>query len=142
MADIALSGRATTNRAIDVVKRPAHNDQSTYPAAEAITAGAPVRLDTATGRWTNANGSVAAEAATHVALRTVGAGESVTAARRCTVDGFDLSALAYGAPVYLSNTDGRLADAAGTVSAVVGRVVPGFATTIGVAADKLLDVQL
>lgn len=142
MPNLSLTARATTDRKIDAVKRPAHNDQSTYPAAEAILAGAPVRIDTATGRWTNANGTVIGEAASHVALRTVGAGESLTAVRRCTVDGFDLSALAYGAPVYLSNTDGRLGDVAGTVSAVVGRVVPGFATTLGVAADKLLDVQL
>lgn len=33
-----------------------------------------------------------------------------------------LAGLAYGAPVYLSNTAGRLADAAGTVSVLLGRV--------------------
>lgn len=143
MADIALTSRATANRAIDVVKKPAHNDQATYPAAEAITAGAPIRLDTANGRWTNANATSAAEArASHVATRTVIAGESLTGVRRCTLDGFNLDALAYDAAVYISNTDGRLADAAGTTSVVVGRVVPGFAVTLGTAADKLLDVQL
>jgi hypothetical protein len=143
MANIALSTRATTNRAIDVVKKPAHNDQATYPAAEAITAGAGIRLDTTTGRWTNGNGTTAPEArVTHIATRTVSGGEALTGVRRCTIDGLVLDALAYDAPVYVSDTDGRLADATGTVTALVGRVVPGFAVTLGTAADKLLDVQL
>lgn len=141
MAVIALSTRATTNRAIDVVKKPAHDDQSTYPAAEAITAGAPIRLDTTSGRFTNANGTLAAEArVTHIATRTVLAGEPLTGVRACTLDGYVLDALAYDAPVYLSDTDGRLDTVAGTVSVVIGRVVPGFAVTLGTAADKLLDV--
>ncbi len=55
MADINLTARATANRCISVVKKPAHNDQATYPASEAITAGAPIRLNTTTGRWANAN---------------------------------------------------------------------------------------
>lgn len=143
MALIALSTRATTNRAIDVVKKPAHNDQATHPAAEAIVAGAPIRLDTTNGRWTNGNGTTAPEArVTHIATRTVAAGESLTGVRRCTVDGFVLDALAYDAIVYVSDTDGRLGDTVGTVSAIAGRVVPGFAVTLGTAADKLLDVQL
>jgi hypothetical protein len=143
MAVIALSTRATTNRAIEAVKKPSHNDQATYPAAEAIVAGAPIRLDTTTGRWTNANGTTAPEArVTHIAMRTVAAGESVTGVRNCTLDGFVLDALAYDAPVYLSDTDGRLDTVAGTVSTIVGRVVPGFAVTLGTAADKLLDVKL
>lgn len=143
MADIALTTRATTNRAIDIVTQPAPNDQITRPAAEAITAGAPIRLDTSNGRWTNANGTIAAEArATHLAARTVVAGEALTGVRGCTVDGLVLDALAYDADIFLSNTDGRLGDIAGTVSVVVGRVVPGFATTLGTAADKLLDIRL
>ena len=141
MAVIALSTRATTNRAIDVVKKPAHDDQATHPAAEAITAGAPIRLDTTSGRFTNANGTSAAEArVTHIATRTVLAGEPLTGVRACTLDGFVLDALAYDAPVYLSDTDGRLDTVAGTTSVIVGRVVPAFATTLGTAADKLLDV--
>ena len=141
MADIALSAQATAERAIRLVTKPSHNDQITKPAGEAITAGAPIRLDTATGRWTNANGSSAAEArATHVAWRTVGAGESLTGVRNCLVDGFTLDALAFDAPVYLSNTDGRLADAAGTTSVIVGRVTSAFATLLGSGPDKLLDI--
>lgn len=141
MAVIALSTRATANRAIDVVKKPAHDDQATYPAAEAITAGAPIRLDTANGRFTNANGTSAAEArVTHIATHSAIAGEALTGVRACTLDGLVLDALAYDAAVFLSDTDGRLDTVAGTTSVIIGRVVPGFATTLGTAADKLLDV--
>lgn len=141
MADIALEQRVTDEKQITVVKRPGHNDQHTAPAAEAISAGSPIRLDTATGRWTNANGTSAAEArVTHIAVRTVVAGESLTGVRGCLIGGLVLDALAYDAPVYLSNTDGRLADAAGTTSVIIGRVVPAFAMTLGNAPDKLLDV--
>lgn len=147
MADIALTTRATTNRAIDIVTQPAPNDQITRPAAEAVTAGAPIRLDTGNGRWTNANATSAAEArATHIAARTVVAGEALTGVRGCIIDGFVLDALAYDAPVYVSVTDGRLTDTApagaGEQQVLVGRVVPGFATTLGTAADKLLDIRL
>jgi hypothetical protein len=43
--------------------------------------------------------------------------------------------MAFDAPVYLSDTDATLADTAGTVSTVIGRVVPGWNAT---TADKLL----
>jgi hypothetical protein len=113
----------------------------TLPAAEAITAGAPVRLDTSNARWTNGNGGSAAEARIWgVATRTVVAGEACTAVRGCHLDGYDLSALAYDQVVYASNTDGRIGDVAGTVTVVMGRVVPAPATTLGTALDKILEV--
>lgn len=136
MADIALT---TANR-IEVIQSL---HQKTLPAAEAITAGAPVRLDTSTGKFTNANGTTAPEARVWgIATRTVVAGEPVTAIRKGYLDGFALSGSAYDAALYLSDTDGRIADAAGTVSVVVGRVFPGTATTLGTAYDKLLQVDL
>lgn len=136
MAEIAL---VTANK-IEVVES---NRQMTLPAAEAIAAGAPVRLDTANGRWTNANGSGAAEARVWgLATRTVIAGEALTAIRDGVMDGFDLSALAYDAAVYLSDTDGRIDTVAGTVSVVVGRVIPGTSTPLGTAYDKILSVEL
>jgi hypothetical protein len=142
MANINLTTRATTNRAIDLVTRPSHENQRTLPAAEAIVAGAPVRLDTTNGRWTNANGTVAGEARWWgIAMRTAVAGESVTAVRSCLLDGYDLATPAYDAPIYLSDTDGRLGDTPGTVAtAIVGKVVAGTATTLGTAYDKLLEV--
>jgi hypothetical protein len=136
MADIAL----TVADRVNVVESL---EQKTAPAAEAIVAGAPVRYDTATGRFTNANATVPAEARAYgLATRTVPAGMPVTAIRRGYLDGFDLSGLAYDADVFLSDTDGRLADAAGTESVAVGVVAPAFATTLGTAADKILYVAM
>lgn len=137
MADIAL---VTANR-VSVVESI---QQMSLPAAEAITAGAPVRIDTSTGKFTNANGTSAAEARVWgIASRTVLAGDALTAIRRGVLDGFALDALAYDAAVQLSNTDGRL-DSGGTptVVATVGRVIPSAATTTGTAYDKLLSVEL
>ena len=135
MADIAV---ATAGKIHVVVAK----EQLTVPAAETIAAGAPVRIDTSAGTFTNANGSSAAEARVYgIATRSVAAGEPVTAIRRGILDGFTFSQ-AYDAAIYLSNTDGRLADAAGTTSVIVGRVVPGTATTLGTAYDKLLSVEL
>lgn len=117
--------------------------QMTLPAAEAIVAGAPVRLDTSTGKFTNANGTTAPEARVWgIAVHSAAAGEPVTAIRNGVMDGFDVSGLAYDAPVYLSDTDGRLDTAAGTVSVVVGRVIPATGTTLGTAFDKILSVEL
>lgn len=120
--------------------------QMTLPAAEAIEPGAPVRIDTATGRFTNANGSAAGEArawgiATGDRESAIPAGWPVTAVRRGVLEGYNLTQ-AYDAAIYLSDTDGTLADTAGTVSTVVGRVIPATATTLGTAYDKLLSIEL
>lgn len=117
--------------------------QHTFVADEAIAAGAIVRIDTTSGKATNAKGTTAAEArafgiATHKAV----AGQPVTVIRRGIIDGFDLSGLTFDDDVFLSDTDGVMADAAGTVSKIVAITVPGFATTLGTAADKLLFVDL
>lgn len=116
--------------------------QLTVPAAEAIVAGAPVRIDTTAGTFTNANGTTSGEARVYgIATASVAAGEPVTAIKRGILDGFTFTQ-AYDAAIYLSDTDGRLGDSAGTVSTVVGRVIPGTATTLGTAYDKLLSVEL
>jgi hypothetical protein len=117
-------------------------EQMTLPAAEAIVAGAPVRLDTTAGTFTNSNGTTAPEARTYgIATKSVAAGETVTALAKGVLDGFTFSQ-AYDATIYVSDTDGRLGDAAGTVSKIAGRVIPGTATTLGTAYDKLLRVEL
>ena len=116
--------------------------QITGVADEAIVIGAPVRLATATGKITNSNGTSAAEARTlGIALNAAAAGEAVTVLMEGILDGFALAG-AYDSDVFVSDTDGRLGDAAGTVSKVVGRVVPGWATTLGTAADKLLLLDM
>lgn len=121
------------------------SDKFTAPAESAdLAPGDMVRLNTTTGKFTKANGSSAAEARVYGMLIN-GANkvnDGVTAVRRGIVGLGDtaLSALAYDADVYLSDTDGKLADAAGTVSKVVGRVIPVFAGS-GTAA-KVLKIEL
>lgn len=135
MANLSL---VTANR-VEVVEALI---QMTLVAAEAIAAGQAVRIDT-NGKFTKANGSAAGEARIYgLAAHTVIAGEPVTAIRKGVMDGVDVSGLAYDAVVYLSDTDGTLADAAGTVSTVVGRVIPGTSVTLGTSPDKLLFVDL
>lgn len=138
MAVIAL---VTANK-LDVVESI---EQMTLPTAEVCNPGQAVRLDTTTGNWTKANGTAAGEARAYGVV--VGgipnvAGQAVTAIKRGVVDGYDLDALAYDAPVYLSDTDGALDTAPGTVNTPVGRVIPGTGTTIGTAHDKLLLIDL
>ncbi len=119
-------------------------EQMTLLAAETITPGACVRIDTSTGKFTNGNGTSAAEARIYgiaVGSHDIPAGMPVTAVRMGTLDGFSFSQ-AYDAAIYASDTDGRLGDAAGTVSVVVGRVVPGAAEPLGGALAKLLQVHL
>lgn len=134
MADIALT---RANR-VEIVES---RQQMTLAAAENIVPGAPVRI--ANDRFTNANATSGAEAAAY-GIATgdvlVVAGMPITAVRDGVLDGFELGG-ATGSPVYLSNTDGRLADDAGTTSVVVGRVIPGTAELLG-SSHKLLNVEL
>lgn len=117
--------------------------QATLPAAEAIVAGAAVRIDVANGRFTNANATSAAEVRVYgIATKTVAAGEPVTAVRKGVLDGYVLDALAYDQVVFVSNTDGRLDDAAGTVSTPAGRVIPGQNVNLGVGLDRFLFIDL
>ncbi len=115
-------------------------DQVTAPASEAITLAQYVRLSTA-GKLEPGNGTDATESAKGgVALSTVGAGETVTMVTDGYLDvGNALTAMAFNASVYLSDTDGTLATTAGTVSRVVGRVVAAWGAT---SADKLLRVEM
>lgn len=114
--------------------------QWTAPLAETIAVGEAVRIDTSTGKITPANGTDAAESRFWGILASIdGAGITGTVIKEGVIDvGNALSALAFDAPVYLSDTDGTLADAAGTVTVIVGRVVPAWAA--GASADKLLHI--
>lgn len=119
-------------------------EQMTLPAAEAIEAGAPVRIDTSTGKFTNANGTTAAEARVYgIAVKSVAAGMPVTAIRRGVLDGFDLSSQAYDLAIYLHDTDGTLSDGTGdsTVDVAIGRVIPAHSQSVGSVLDKLLLVE-
>jgi len=135
MADIAL----TTANKIETVGIPER--QLSLKTVEAVVAGAPVRQDT-DGLWTNANATTATEAAAYgIVLTSKAASEYVTAVKRGRLDGYNLSALAYGDPVYLSDTDGRLSSTPGTQNVQVGIVVSRTGTTLGTANDKILEVD-
>src|SRR5689334_10201438 len=104
MATIAL---VTANK-VEIVGVP--KDQWTAPAAVAVNAGQAVQLN-ASGKWALAKSTTAALARrVYIATRTVLAGQSLTAIRHGEMDGFDLSGLAYNAPVYLTDTDGVIGD--------------------------------
>lgn len=142
MADISL----TTAGDVTIVSGEMGDGNLAPPgvAGEAITAGAPVYRHATTGKYLNsdANGS-GTDKVIGVALRTVVAGEPLTAAKgNAILGGYDLSGLNFGATVYVSNTVGRLADAAGGTSLAVGTVVPGLAVPAGDTSDKLLQLAL
>jgi hypothetical protein len=135
MANIAL----TTAAKVEVVGIPER--QLTVPAAEAIVAGAPIRLD-ANGKWVNGNATTATEAAiVAIAADNAAAGVALTGVQKGRMDGF-VFAGAYGSAVYVSDTDARLADAPGTQNVQIGRVVPKTGTTLGTAYDKILEVDI
>ncbi len=91
----------------------------------AIASGQTFYVDGTTGRALLGNGSGAGTAVFRgIALKSGGPGSGIDGLEEGFVDGYDFSALAYDAPVYLSNNAGNLATAAGTVAVQVGRVVP------------------
>jgi len=136
MAAISLTTAGRANVVESII-------QATLSIAETVAVGNAVRLDVSTGKWTKANGSSAAEARIYgIVVDVDGAGSAVTVLRKGVLDGFNLTSLAYDAAVYLSDTDGGLDTAAGTVSTVIGRVIPGTAVTTGTALDKLLFIDL
>jgi hypothetical protein len=140
MADIALSN---TSAKVNVGSLP--KVQWTGVAGEAIATPGPVYFHATTGRFFRSDGNAAAPAngvfgiATHACA---GAGEPLTVIRQGPMDQFDVSALNFGAKLFLSDTVGALADAAGTRSVVVGTVVPVFGTQPGTTPDKILLVEI
>lgn len=125
---------------VRVVKR-SDLTQLTLPAGEAINAGQYCRPSSA-GKFEYGNGTTTGEVGDgFIAEKSVAIGDPLTAHKGPGVVldlGAALDGLSYGASVYLSDTDGRLADAAGTVSLVVGKVIPGWAGT----AKKLLRLTM
>jgi hypothetical protein len=110
-------------------------------AATALTALTPVYLHGTSGKATKGDGSGAGTAGiVGLAAKAVAADGAVTIlGDGSLVAGIDLSGLNYGARVYLSDTEGALADANGTVNVCIGRVVPGLAS---LTPDKLLLVKI
>lgn len=127
MADLTI----TKARQVEVIQ------QFTGPAVEAIAVGQRCRFDVTTSKIALGNATVAAEARRGgIATNAAAIGESVTIINQGIVDvGEALAALDFGALVYVSDTDGTFADAAGTVTVIAGQVVPGWGST---TADRLL----
>jgi hypothetical protein len=143
MADLALSSsNASTqtgnnNRSADVENSI---EQLTYPAAVAMDELTPVYLNSS-GKWAKADASAAGTADVFgLTVKKVAAGEPVTAISKGIVGGFVLTSLAYGASVYLSDTEGKVADAAGTVSVKIGRVVPVYGQVRGNSPAKMVQI--
>lgn len=90
--------------------------------AEAVTRG-QILYQTATGAFGIADANDAGkEQARGVALEGGGAGQVIRMLKRGVVEGFTVSGLNCDAPLYLSNTAGALADGAGAMTVICGRV--------------------
>lgn len=120
MADIAIQYPASAIRF--GAEGPTHV-RSYIAGAGGITQSQSFYLDPTTGTILPTNAGAAGTAAARgIALNTAGAGSAVDGLENGYVGGFDVSALAFDAVVYLSNTAGKLSTTAGTTSAIVGRV--------------------
>jgi hypothetical protein len=118
MADLALT-------AAQVRVTKGNCEVHTGIASAAITVGQPVYIVTATGKYAvaDANGASPLNTVRGIALNTAAAGKAVDVLVRGFLYGFTLTAVDYGAQVFVSDTAGSLADAAGTASLPVGRCV-------------------
>ncbi len=131
------------------ITRTAEQVASVYPhypnkivsgiAAAAIEAGQPVYIDS-NGKYNLADANAAAaDQFRGIALNTVGAGQPVSVMEEGYLYGYTLSGIAYDGLAYVSDTVGELADAAGSTSLVVGRVVARFGSDGN--ATKILKVS-
>jgi hypothetical protein len=140
MADIAL----TTADRVHVVGHPI--EQLSLTCSEDITAGAPVGIvssSTDAGEWVRADASTSAKNRTYgIATKTQKAGLPLTAIRKGRMSGFVFTDQDYDEEIFLSDTIGRIADAAGTVSVRIGRVVPSTAEPTGTAHGKILEIDV
>lgn len=145
MADIALKpstiGQTSNNfQTIDVVGLTV--EQDTGIAGEAIKCGAPVYIDPTTGRLLESDANVAARQKFYgFASHKAAVGESLTVYNRAVVAGYDLSAVPYGAPIFISDTQGVLSDTAGTLSIKVGEVIPIYGQTRGNSPMKAIRIR-
>lgn len=105
-------------------------------AAAAIEAGQPLYIDS-NGKYAlaDANGS-GTDTFRGIALDTVAAGQPVSVLVQGTLYGYTLTG-AYASAAYVSNSVGELADAAGSTSLLVGRVVPVWNNKEAVKALKV-----
>lgn len=143
MADIALVSADAGVSILGGTSPDSFSMVGHIPTGVAVDPGAPVIIDPTTGRYALARGTTAPLARVFgLTMRKQAAGYGLTVVRYGIMDGWDLSALDYDDPVYLSDTLGRLSDTAGTVPTVIGRVIPATAVLLGSVFDKVLFVEL
>jgi hypothetical protein len=95
-----------------------------FIAAATITKGQAVYITTA-GKVNLADGDGSGTLqCIGIALNGAGAGQAVDVCMEGELYGFDLSAVAYGGPVYVHTTAGALYDATQTGTILIGRCVP------------------
>jgi len=110
-------------------------DDSTLPEGETLAVGEYARLDS-NAQFVKGNATTPTELGNRRGLVAEKLGTAVKVVHDGLLElGDALDALAYGALVYVSDTDGALDTAAGTESLIAGVVVPGLAET---TAEKLL----
>lgn len=113
----------------------------TLIAGVAITRGQTVAINTTTGLAFVGDASTGVGPNVRgIALNNAGAGDSLTIMVHGSLYGFTLTNQAYDAPIYSSNTAGAVADAAGDVSEVIGRVKPMH--DAGTTPTKVLYVNI
>jgi len=116
MADIVVTAAQVA------VVNPHDAEIYDFIATEAITAGQAVYQLT-TGKVGVADANAAGKQQFRgIALKSVGAGQAVSVLKKGMVAGFTLTSLNRDAVLYLSDTAGALADAAGTMTVNCGRV--------------------
>lgn len=118
-------------------------EQYTGPAAAATAVGNAVYLVAASGAFglADEDGSAPLNEPEGIAIKAaLQANDTITIVKKGLLDiGNVLTALNYGAPVYLSDTAGKLADADPGNAVIIGEVWPSFGAS---TADKLLRVDL
>ncbi len=114
---------AITAANISVVN-PMQAQIRTYIAAAALSIGEALYINSS-GKADLCDGNAAGKYQFRgIALEGVGAGQAVSVLQEGILYGFDLSSQAYDASIFVGDTAGELADAAGTKTIYVGRVVP------------------
>ena len=118
MADITVT--AANVGVVDPIK----STIKSFIAAETITKGQAVYITTA-GKvgLADGNGSGTLQFV-GIALNGAGAGGALDVLMEGEVYGFTLTGVAYGGPVYVSNTAGALSDSSAGGAILIGRCVP------------------
>lgn len=120
-----MAGELTVTAAQVALIDPEKAEVFTGVAYETITAGQPVyMLAAGTIGVADANGGGVIAQCRGIALNGAAAGQAVDYVKRGRVAGMGTAAVNCSAPIYLSDTVGRIATAAGTGSEVIGIVVP------------------